>query len=189
MRNHSCAHLLQAALRKVLGEHVHQAGQLVDAHRLRFDFSHFNAMTAEEKLKVEALVNKYILEALDIKMEEMPIAEAQKLGAMALFGEKYGETVRVVTMGDGDETASIEFCGGTHLDNTSRIGLFKIISESSVASGVRRIEAVTGRGVLELVEERAATIQQAAESLKLANPLDIVKRCHTIMQEVKDLEK
>lgn len=108
---------------------------------------------------------------------------------MALFGEKYGETVRVVTMGDGDETASIEFCGGTHLDNTSRIGLFKIISESSVASGVRRIEAVTGRGVLELVEERAATIQQAAESLKLANPLDIVKRCHTIMQEVKDLEK
>ena len=119
----------------------------------------------------------------------MPIAEAQKLGAMALFGEKYGETVRVVTMGDGDETASIEFCGGTHLDNTSRIGLFKIISESSVASGVRRIEAVTGRGVLELVEERAATIQQAAESLKLANPLDIVKRCHTIMQEVKDLEK
>ena len=111
-------------------------------------------------------------------MEEMPIAEAQKLGAMALFGEKYGETVRVVTMGDGDETASIEFCGGTHLDNTSRIGLFKIISESSVASGVRRIEAVTGRGVLELVEERAATIQQAAESLKLANPLDIVKRCH-----------
>ena len=189
MRNHSCAHLLQAALRKVLGEHVHQAGQLVDAHRLRFDFSHFNAMTAEEKLKVEALVNKYILEALDIKMEEMPIAEAQKLGAMALFGEKYGETVRVVTMGDGDETASIEFCGGTHLDNTSRIGLFKIISESSVASGVRRIEAVTGRGVLELVEERAATIQQAAESLKLANPLDIVKRCHAIMQEVKDLEK
>lgn len=189
MRNHSCAHLLQAALRKVLGEHVHQAGQLVDAHRLRFDFSHFNAMTAEEKLKVEALVNKYILEALDIKMEEMPIAEAQKLGAMALFGEKYGETVRVVTMGDGDETASMEFCGGTHLDNTSRIGLFKIISESSVASGVRRIEAVTGRGVLELVEERAATIQQAAESLKLANPLDIVKRCHTIMQEVKDLEK
>ena len=178
MRNHSCAHLLQAALRKVLGEHVHQAGQLVDAHRLRFDFSHFNAMTAEEKLKVEALVNKYILEALDIKMEEMPIAEAQKLGAMALFGEKYGETVRVVTMGDGDETASIEFCGGTHLDNTSRIGLFKIISESSVASGVRRIEAVTGRGVLELVEERAATIQQAAESLKLANPLDIKEMPH-----------
>lgn len=189
MRNHSCAHLLQAALRKVLGEHVHQAGQLVDAHRLRFDFSHFNAMTAEEKLKVEALVNKYILEALDIKMEEMPIGRSSEACAMALFGEKYGETVRVVTMGDGDETASIEFCGGTHLDNTSRIGLFKIISESSVASGVRRIEAVTGRGVLELVEERAATIQQAAESLKLANPLDIVKRCHTIMQEVKDLEK
>ena len=125
MRNHSCAHLLQAALREVLGEHVHQAGQLVDADRLRFDFSHFDSMTAEEKMKVEVLVNTYILEALDIKVEEMPIDEAKKLGAMALFGEKYGETVRVVTMGDGDETASIEFCGGTHLDNTSRIGLFR----------------------------------------------------------------
>ena len=189
MRNHSCAHLLQAALREVLGEHVHQAGQLVDADRLRFDFSHFDAMTAEEKMKVEVLVNTYILEALDIKVEEMPIDEAKKLGAMALFGEKYGETVRVVTMGDGDETASIEFCGGTHLDNTSRIGLFKIISESSVASGVRRIEAVTGRGVLKLLREHINTSRQAAEALKLSNPGELVKKCVSVMDEIKNLER
>ena len=189
MRNHSCAHLLQAALREVLGEHVHQAGQLVDADRLRFDFSHFDSMTAEEKMKVEVLVNTYILEALDIKVEEMPIDEAKKLGAMALFGEKYGETVRVVTMGDGDETASIEFCGGTHLDNTSRIGLFKIISESSVASGVRRIEAVTGRGVLKLLREHINTSRQAAEALKLSNPGELVKKCVSVMDEIKNLER
>lgn len=189
MRNHSCAHLLQAALREVLGEHVHQAGQLVDADRLRFDFSHFDAMTAEEKMKVEVLVNTYILEALDIRVEEMPIDEAKKLGAMALFGEKYGETVRVVTMGDGDETASIEFCGGTHLDNTSRIGLFKIISESSVASGVRRIEAVTGRGVLKLLREHINTSRQAAEALKLSNPGELVKKCISVMDEIKNLER
>lgn len=189
MRNHSCAHLLQAALREVLGEHVHQAGQLVDADRLRFDFSHFDAMTAEEKMKVEVLVNTYILEALDIRVEEMPIDEAKKLGAMALFGEKYGETVRVVTMGEGDETASIEFCGGTHLDNTSRIGLFKIISESSVASGVRRIEAVTGRGVLKLLREHINTSRQAAEALKLSNPGELVKKCISVMDEIKNLER
>lgn len=189
MRNHSCAHLLQAALRKVLGDHVHQAGQLVDAKRLRFDFSHFNAMTDEEKDKVEALVNEYIFSALKITMEEMPIDEAKKLGAMALFGEKYGETVRVVTMGEGDKTASIEFCGGTHLDNTSRIGLFKIISESSVASGVRRIEAVTGSGLLDLLNESENTIKSAADTLKLANPLELVNRCASVMAEIKQLEK
>lgn len=189
MRNHSCAHLLQAALRKVLGDHVHQAGQLVDAKRLRFDFSHFNAMTDEEKDKVEALVNEYIFSALKITMEEMPIDEAKKLGAMALFGEKYGETVRVVTMGEGDKTASIEFCGGTHLDNTSRIGLFKIISESSVASGVRRIEAVTGSGLLDLLNESENTIKSAADTLKLANPLELVNRCTSVMAEIKQLEK
>ncbi len=189
MRNHSCAHLLQSALRTVLGEHVHQAGQLVDSQRLRFDFSHFEAMTNEEKAKVEELVNKYIFDALDITMEEMPIAEAQKLGAMALFGEKYGETVRVVTMGDKAEAASIEFCGGTHLDNTSKIGLFKIISENSVASGVRRVEAVTGTGVLELLNNNADTIVKAAETLKVNNPAELVNRCGAVMQEVKTLEK
>lgn len=189
MRNHSCVHLLQSALRTVLGEHVHQAGQLVDANRLRFDFSHFSAMTADEKSRVEALVNSYILSSLRITMEEMPIAEAQKLGAMALFGEKYGDSVRVVTMGSGAKTASIEFCGGTHLDNTSKIGLFKIISESSVASGVRRIEAVTGTGVLELFNENEKIIRSSAETLKLANPSELSARCAAVMQEVRTLEK
>ena len=189
MRNHSCAHLLQSALRTVLGEHVHQAGQLVDSQRVRFDFSHFEAMTEEEKAQVEALVNKYIFDALEITMKEMPIAEAQKLGAMALFGEKYGETVRVVTMGDESETASIEFCGGTHLDNTSKIGLFKIVSENSVASGVRRIEGVTGTGVLAMLNSNAQTISSAADTLKLNNPAELVNRCRTVMQEIKALEK
>lgn len=185
MRNHSCAHLLQAALRNVLGEHVHQAGQLVDDEKLRFDFSHFSAMTEDEKNEVESLVNEYILNALSITMEEMPIEEAQKLGAMALFGEKYGKTVRVVTMGD----ASIEFCGGTHLDNTAKIGLFKIVSESSVASGVRRIEAVTGTGVLKLLNEQISTITKSCEILKVANPNELTNRCNSVMNEVKNLEK
>lgn len=189
MRNHSAAHLLQAALREVLGDHVHQAGQLVDADRVRFDFSHFSAMTDEEKLRVESLVNANILKGLDVEMKEMPIKEAEKLGAMALFGEKYGETVRVVTMGDDDEVASREFCGGTHVDNTSRIGLFKIVSEASVASGVRRIEGVTGRGVLKLVAEHSEEIRKAAAILKTANPFELVKRCSAVMQEVKNLEK
>ena len=189
MRNHSAAHLLQAALREVLGDHVHQAGQLVDAERVRFDFSHFSAMTDEEKLRVESLVNANILKGLDVETKEMPIKEAEKLGAMALFGEKYGETVRVVTMGDDDEVASREFCGGTHVDNTSRIGLFKIVSEASVASGVRRIEGVTGRGVLKLVAEHSEEIRKAAAILKTANPFELVKRCSAVMQEVKDLEK
>ena len=185
MRNHSCAHLLQSALRAVLGEHVHQAGQLVDDEKLRFDFSHFSAMTEEEKIKVENLVNEYILNALDITMQEMPIEEAQKLGAMALFGEKYGKTVRVVTMGN----ASIEFCGGTHLDNTAKIGLFKIVSESSVASGVRRIEAVTGSGVLKLMNEHFEMITKSAEILKIANPMELTNRCASVMNEIKTLEK
>ena len=189
MRNHSCAHLLQAALRNVLGEHVHQAGQLVDGDKLRFDFSHFSAMTEEEKNKVEALVNEYILNALEITMKEMPIEEAQKLGAMALFGEKYGATVRVVTMGSNENTASIEFCGGTHLDNTAKIGLFKIVSESSVASGVRRIEAVTGKAVLDLMNEHLCVISKAADILKIANPMELVNRCTSVMNEIKSLEK
>ena len=189
MRNHSVAHLLQAALREVLGDHVHQAGQLVDADRVRFDFSHFSAMTEEEKLRVESIVNKNILRGLDVEMKEMPIKEAEKLGAMALFGEKYGETVRVVTMGDEDYIASREFCGGTHVDNTSRIGLFKIISEASVASGVRRIEGVTGRGVLKLVSEHSEEIKKAAAILKTANPFELVNRCSAVMQEIKSLEK
>ena len=189
MRNHSAAHLLQAALREVLGDHVHQAGQLVDADRVRFDFSHFSAMTEEEMMKVEAIVNTNILKGLDVTVKEMPIEEAKKLGAMALFGEKYGATVRVVTMGEGDETVSIEFCGGTHVPNTANIGLFKLISESSVASGVRRIEAVTGRGVLALIEQHHDQIVKAAEALKAANPLDLAARARQAMQDIKALEK
>ncbi len=185
MRNHSCAHLLQSALRTVLGDHVHQAGQLVDSERLRFDFSHFSAMSLDEIQRVEMLVNSYILSALKITTQVLPIDEAKKLGAMALFGEKYGETVRVVSMGD----ASIEFCGGTHMDNTSKIGLFKIISESSVASGVRRIEAVTGKGVLEAMGRQIATLNEASGLLKLTNQSELVNRVRGLMEEIKALER
>ncbi len=185
MRNHSCAHLLQAALREVLGTHVHQAGQLVDSQRLRFDFSHFSAVTPEELAKVESIVNNNILSGIPITMTEMPIEDARKLGAMALFGEKYGNIVRVVKMGD----ASLEFCGGTHLDNTAKIGLFRIISEASVAAGVRRIEAVTGTGVLELINNDVKLIHESASALKLANAHELPSRCHAVMAEIKELEK
>ncbi len=185
MRNHSCAHLLQAALRAVLGDHVHQAGQLVDSERLRFDFSHFSAMTLDEIQRTEMLVNSFILRALDITTQVLPIEEARKLGAMALFGEKYGETVRVVSMGN----ASKEFCGGTHLDNTSKIGLFKIVSESSVAAGVRRIEAVTGKGVLEVMSNQIGMLNEASGILKLTNQNELVARVRGLMEEIKSLEK
>ncbi len=185
MRNHTCAHLLQSALRQVLGDHVHQAGQLVDSNRCRFDFNHFSAMKTKEIAKVESIVNQYILNALEVSNEEMPIEEAKKLGALALFGEKYGDVVRVVDI----KSASVEFCGGTHVDNTSKIGLFKIISESSVAAGVRRIEAVTGAGVLELINNKTDMINKAANVLKLANPNEIVAKCTSISDNVKKLEK
>ncbi len=162
MRAHSCAHLLQASLRRVLGSHVEQAGSLVEPDRVRFDFSHFAAMTEDERAKVEALVNEEILKGLPGSMTEMPIEEAKKLGAMALFGEKYGDIVRVVRFGD----YSVEFCGGTHLDNTAKIGLFRLTGEGSVAAGIRRVEGVTGKGVLELLYSREQTIRLAAESLR-----------------------
>ncbi len=185
MRNHSCAHLLQAALREVLGEHVHQAGQLVDEHRLRFDFSHFAAVTSDELAQIEKIVNKKIMEAIPVTMVEMPIEEAKKLGAMALFGEKYGATVRVVSEGD----FSVEFCGGTHVDNTSKIAMFKIISENSVSAGVRRIEAVTGTGVLELMNENIAAMNKAAAALKAPNASELVNRAEVVMSEIKALQK
>ena len=185
MRNHSCAHLLQAALREVLGEHVHQAGQLVDEHRLRFDFSHFAAVTSDELAQIEKIVNKKIMEAIPVTMVEMPIEEAKKLGAMALFGEKYGATVRVVSEGD----FSVEFCGGTHVDNTSKIAMFKIISENSVSAGVRRIEAVTGTGVLELMNENIAAMNKAAAALKAPNASELVNRAGVVMSEIKALQK
>ena len=184
-RNHTAAHLLQAALRQVLGEHVHQKGQLVNADRVRFDFSHFEAISPEELAEIEALVNDKILSCMDIKTQVLPIEEAQKLGAMALFGEKYGETVRVVSMGD----FSMEFCGGTHLKNTSQAGLFKIISEGSVASGVRRIEAVTGTGVLALLNEINARVVQAAKLLKLNDPALLAERIVAVLDENKELGK
>ena len=184
-RNHTAAHLLQAALRQVLGEHVHQKGQLVNADRVRFDFSHFEAISPEELAEIEALVNDKILSCMDIKTQVLPIEEAQKLGAMALFGEKYGETVRVVSMGD----FSMEFCGGTHLKNTSQAGLFKIISEGSVASGVRRIEAVTGTGVLALLNEINARMAKAAKLLKLNDPALLAERIVAVLDENKEMGK
>jgi len=184
MRNHTTAHLLQYALRQVLGDHVHQAGQLVNEKACRFDFNHFSAMTPEEIAKVEALVNAEIMSAVPVTMKEMPIEEARKLGAMALFGEKYGNTVRVVTA-----DKSVEFCGGTHISNTSQIGLFKIVSESSVAAGVRRIEAVTGLGVLELLNGYKDSIARSAKALKLANVTELPEKCAAVTAELKDKDK
>ena len=184
MRNHTSAHLLQYALRKILGDHVHQAGQLVNDKACRFDFNHFSAMTADEIAQVENYVNNEIMKAIPVTMEEMPIEEARKLGAMALFGEKYGDTVRVVTAGN-----SIEFCGGTHIGNTSEIGLFRIISESSVASGVRRIEAVTGMGVIELLNSYKNTIIKSAKALRLANITELPEKCASVFAESKEKDK
>ncbi|MBQ1895706.1 MAG: alanine--tRNA ligase [Clostridia bacterium] len=185
MRNHSAAHLLQAALREVLGSHVEQAGSFVSPTVSRFDFSHFQAMTAEEIKAVEDKVNEKILENLRVTMTEMPIEEAKKIGAMALFGEKYGDIVRVVQMGD----FSTEFCGGTHVDNTGRLGLYKIISESSVAAGVRRIEAVTGTGVLEYIEKNDELIAKTAAALKVSNVKDIDTKAAATVAELKDAQK
>lgn len=185
MRNHTAAHLLQAALRKVLGDHVHQAGQLVDGERVRFDFSHFEAVTPDELKEIEGIINKNILDAIPVTMTEMPIDEARKLGAMALFGEKYGDIVRVVNVQD----TSIEFCGGTHVDNTSKLGLFKIVSENSVAAGVRRIEAVTGTGVLALIDDYKNTLNEAAHAIKAPNASELTARCTAAAGELKALEK
>ncbi len=180
MRAHSSCHLLQAALRKVLGNHVEQAGSYVDNDHVRFDFTHFAAMTKEELASVEALVNSYILFGENVSMKEMELDEAKKLGAMALFGEKYGKIVRVVKMGD----FSVEFCGGTHLDNTAKIGLFKIVSESSVAAGVRRVEAKTGLGVLSIIADQQKLIADTAAELKAQNPSDIAKRASIVREEL-----
>ncbi|MBR2027812.1 MAG: alanine--tRNA ligase [Oscillospiraceae bacterium] len=184
MRNHTSAHLLQAALRMVLGNHVHQSGSYVDSERMRFDFTHFNAVTKEELEQVEALVNKAVLDALCVTVSEMSIEEAKKSGAMALFGEKYGNTVRVVKMGD----FSTELCGGTHVSNTAHLGLFKIVSESSVAAGIRRIEAVTGAGVLRLMDEKQKLIDDSAKALKLTNSSELAVKVNAMVSETKAMQ-
>ncbi len=185
MRNHTSAHLLQAALREILGSHVEQAGQLVDSELCRFDFVHFSAMTKEEIKAVEDRVNEIILEGIDLMIKEMPIEEAKAMGAMALFSEKYGDTVRVVKAGE----FSTELCGGTHVDNTGKIGLFKIISESSVASGVRRIEAVTGANVMKFIDGKLNLIADTAAALKAANANDIASKATSVMADLKAKEK
>ncbi len=179
-RNHSAAHLLQAALRRVLGNHVEQAGSYVDENRVRFDFRHFAPMTAEEIKNTEKAVNEAILSGIEVENYETSIEEAKKTGAMALFGEKYGNRVRVVKMGD----FSVELCGGTHVSNTAKVGLFKIISESSVAAGVRRIEGTTGLGVLSFLEEKEDLILSCASELK-ANPAEIDKKAAALQAEVR----
>ena len=181
-KNHSATHLLQKALREVLGTHVEQAGSFVDANRLRFDFSHFSAMTREELDKVEAIVNAKIEEDMAVITKEMSVEDAKKSGAMALFGEKYGETVRVVSMGD----FSTELCGGTHVKNTGAIGSFKIVSESGVAAGVRRIEALTGNGVTAYYKELEANMEKAAKLLK-ANPDKVTEKIEHLLAEMKAL--
>ena len=185
MRNHTAAHLLQAALRQVLGTHVQQAGQLVNDSRMRFDFTHFSAMTADELKAVETLVNDWILQNITATMEEMPIEKAKEKGAMALFGEKYGDTVRVVSVSD----VSVEFCGGTHVGATGELGLFRILSESSVAAGVRRIEAVTGKYVLDLLNKQTALMNETAVQLKASTADDIARRAAQVMTELKTAEK
>ncbi len=182
-RNHSATHLLQKALREVLGSHVEQAGSDVNADRLHFDFSHFSPMTQEEIAKVEAIVNEKIAAFLPVETQIMSLEEAKKTGAMALFGEKYGEEVRVVKMGD----FSIELCGGTHVSNTGSISAFKIVSESSVAAGVRRIEALSGEGVFRYYDNLEQTMFKASKLLK-TNPAGLVEKCEHLMAELKALQ-
>ena len=182
--NHTAAHLLQAALRETLGNHVEQAGQLVNEKELRFDFTHFSALTADEIQKVESRVNGIILSGLEVLSREMPIEEAKKLGAMALFGEKYGNVVRVVSVGD----FSVEFCGGTHVDNAAKIGLFKITSEAGIAAGVRRITAVTGAGFLKLFDEYETLIKSTAQSLKCSF-FDIAQKAEAAAATVKETQR
>ena len=184
-RNHTATHLLQAALREVLGDHVHQAGSYQDAEVTHFDFTHFSAVTPEELARVQKIVNDKIYESMNVTVREMPIEEAKKLGAMALFGEKYGKVVRVVDI----EGWSTEFCGGTHVKNTAQIGGFKIVSEASVAAGIRRIEAVTGRNLLIRANLQEAMLHTVANTLKANNVTALPVRAEAVMAENKALAK
>ena len=183
-RAHSATHLLQSALVRVLGDHCHQAGSLVEPDRLRFDFTHYEAISKEDLKRIEAETVGEILSGAEVETLVLPLEEAKQLGATALFGEKYGDTVRVVKMGD----FSLEFCGGTHLDNTAKAGLFHIVSESSIASGVRRIEAVTGPAVLEQLAKADETIAKAAEAVK-ANPAELVRKAEQTAAELKEARR
>ena len=184
-RNHTATHLMQKALREVLGEHVHQAGSYQDDKITRFDFTHFNAVTPEELVEVEKRVNEKIFAALPVTIQNLPIEEAKKMGAMALFGEKYGKVVRVVDAGGW----SVEFCGGTHVKNPAQIGCFKILSEASVAAGIRRIEATTGYGVLNLLDDRTAELANTAVALKANNMKDVAARAQAVTAELKEANK
>ena len=184
-RNHTATHLMQKALREVLGEHVHQAGSYQDDKITRFDFTHFNAVTPEELVEVEKRVNEKIFAALPVTIQNLPIEKAKKMGAMALFGEKYGKVVRVVDAGGW----SVEFCGGTHVKNTAQIGCFKILSEASVAAGIRRIEATTGYGVLNLLDDRTAELANTAVALKANNMKDVAARAQAVTAELKEANK
>ena len=184
-RNHTATHLMQKALREVLGDHVHQAGSYQDDHITRFDFTHFSAVTAEELVEVEKKVNEKIFESLNVEIKNLPIEEAKKMGAMALFGEKYGSVVRVVDAGGW----STEFCGGTHVKNTAQLGCFKILSEGSVAAGVRRVEATAGYGVLRLLDERNKALAETAEAVKANNLKDVPARAAALAEENKNLAR
>jgi alanyl-tRNA synthetase len=183
VRNHSATHLMHKALREVLGAHVQQKGSLVNAERTRFDFAHNAPMTAEEIREVEALVNAEILANADATAKVMALDDAQKSGAMMLFGEKYGETVRVLSIG-----SSKELCGGTHVKATGDIGLFKIVAESGVAAGIRRVEAVTGDNALAYLQSLETTVQGAAMTLK-TTPHELGSRLHAVLEQVRQLEK
>ena len=184
-RNHTATHLLQKALREVLGDHVHQAGSYQDEKITHFDFTHFSAVTPEELEAVERKVNEKIFASMPVTVQNLPIEEAKKMGAMALFGEKYGSVVRVVDAGGW----STEFCGGTHVQNTAQIGCFKILSESSVAAGIRRIEATTGFGVLRLLDERTDVLVHTAAALKANNLKDVAARAEALAAELKETNK
>ncbi len=184
IKNHSATHLLHQALKDVLGSHVNQAGSLVEPNRLRFDFSHFGQITSEELVKIEEIVNEKIWASIPVIIQSKPIAEAKEMGAMALFGEKYGDIVRVVSMGD----YSIELCGGCHVANTSAIGVFKIVTESGIGAGTRRIEAVTGGAAYHLMNEQIHRLNEAAEKLK-ANPKDILTRIDNLLSDMKEIQR
>ncbi|WP_305453299.1 alanine--tRNA ligase [Bacillus mycoides] len=184
VKNHTATHLLHQALKDILGTHVNQAGSLVTSERLRFDFSHFGQVQADELEKIERIVNEKIWESIDVAISQKAIEEAKEMGAMALFGEKYGDVVRVVQVGD----YSLELCGGCHVDNTASIGIFKIVAESGIGAGTRRIEAVTGKSAYELMNDQVGLLKEAAGKMK-TNPKDILTRVDGLFTEVKQLQK